>query len=87
MKKYLIFIFSFAALYILFQLSTGAILTVLYKPDLSSMTAISNQEVVFEKTSNIPFFSIFIFLSSTIAYFLSQKIGRTSKASTDLLRL
>lgn len=84
MKKYMIFIISFTALYTVFQLSSGAILTALYKPDLSSMQSISNQEVLFEGTSYIPL--LFIFLSSTIAYFLSQKLGRTSKAPDELVK-
>ena len=83
MKKYLIFIISFAALYTVFQLSSGAILTALYTPDISLMQSTSSQEVVFGGTSNIPL--LFIFLSSTIAYFLSQKLGRTSKASDELV--
>jgi len=86
MKKYLIYINSFAALYLMFQISSGAILTLFYNPDLSSVQAIAGQEVVLERTTNIPFSFIFIFLSSTIAYFLSQKVGRTSKATNAFLR-
>ncbi|KAA0955922.1 hypothetical protein FQ087_15205 [Sporosarcina sp. ANT_H38] len=83
MKKYMIFIISFTVLYTVFQLSSGAILTALYKPDLSSVHSISAQEVVFAGTSTIPL--LFIFLSSTIAYFISQKLGRTSKAPDELV--
>ncbi|NYF23193.1 hypothetical protein [Sporosarcina sp. JAI121] len=86
MKKYMIFISSFAALYLLLQISSGAILTLLFKPDLSSVQAIAGQEVVIERTSSIPFSFIFIFLSSTIAYYLSQKSGRNSNAKNAILR-
>jgi hypothetical protein len=83
MKKYLIFIISFAFLYTIFQLSSGAILTALYTPDIPLMQSTSSQEVVFGETSNIPL--LFIFLSSTIAFFLSQKLGKTSKAPDELV--
>jgi len=83
LKKYLIFIISFAALYTLFQLSSGAILTALYKPDIFLMQSTSNQEAIYGGSSTIPL--LFILLSSTIAYFLSQKLGRTSKASDELV--
>ena len=83
MKKYLIFIISFAFLYTIFQISSGAILTALYTPDISLVQFTSGQEVVFGETSNIPL--LFIFLSSTIAFFLSQKLGKTSKSPDELV--
>ena len=78
MKKYLIFISSFAVLYLLFQISSGAILTLLYTPNLSGVSSIPGQEVIAEKASIDSLF--IIFLSSTIAFLLSQKVGKTSKA-------
>ena len=82
MKKYLIFIISFTFLYTVLQLSSGAVLTALYKPGLSSVQSISNQEVVFGGASTSPL--LFIFLSSTIAYFLSQRLGRALKTPDEL---
>ena len=83
MKKYLIFIISFAFLYTILQISSGAILTALYTPDISVIQFTSSQEVVFGETSNLPL--LFVFLSSTIAFLLSQKLGRTSKSPDELV--
>lgn len=73
LKKYLVFIISFALLYTLIQISSGLILTALYTPDVSSV----GQQVVFGETTYTPF--VMIFLSATAAYFLSQKLGKTAK--------
>lgn len=73
MKKYLVFSISFLVLYILIQISSGLILTAFYTPDFSS----AGQEIVFGQTTYTPF--LMIFISATIAYLLSQKLGKTPK--------
>ncbi|MFC5589567.1 hypothetical protein ACFPRA_11745 [Sporosarcina soli] len=78
MKKYLIFILSFIALYLLIQVSSGLILTALYTPDIYSAGQLTHQEVVFMDPTYTP--TLLIFFSATAAYFLSQKLGKPSKA-------
>ncbi|MCG7334781.1 hypothetical protein MHZ95_05795 [Sporosarcina sp. ACRSM] len=77
MKKYLIFIISFIALYSLAQISSGLILTALYTPDIYSTGQLIHQEVVFTDPTYTPL--LLIFLSATAAYFISQKFGETAK--------
>ena len=78
LKKYLIFIISFIALYLLVQISSGLILTALYTPDIYSAGQLTHREVVFMDPTYTPI--LLIFLSATAAYFLSQKLGKPSKA-------
>lgn len=77
MKKYFIFILSFFVLYVAFQLLSGAILTALYTPDLSTIGGSLSQEVSFGKTNSIPLLGIL--LVATLAYALSQKSVKAVK--------
>ncbi|MFJ7977937.1 hypothetical protein ACIQZI_20005 [Peribacillus sp. NPDC096379] len=76
MKKYLVFIISFAIIYTVFQIASGLILTASYTPDYSSIEGNLSQTLVFGTTS-IPL--LVVLLTATLAYFLSQKKFRTSK--------
>lgn len=76
MKKYLVFIVSFALLYIIFQIFSGWILTALYTPDLTSMGDNLSQEVVFGQTSTLHLLATL--LIATLAYFLSRKLVKTT---------
>lgn len=77
MKKYFIFILSFLVLYFAFQILSGAILTALYTPDLSTVGGSFSQEVSFGKTNTIPLLGIL--LVATLAFILSQKSVKTVK--------
>ncbi len=77
MKKYLIFLSIFMVLYVVIQLAVGGILTAIYKPDVSSVT----NGVVYKLGAFTPTLSILI--SALIAYFLSQKLSKKSKARTN----
>ena len=77
MKKYLIFLAIFIALYLVFQLSISAILTAAYSPDTSS----AMNGVILKIGAYTPTLSIII--AALIAYFLSQKLSKTSKARTN----
>lgn len=74
MRKYMIFIISFAVLYAGFQLVSGALLTFFYKPDF--MAAVS-QEVTFLESSAMPM--IFLIITATAAYILSDRLGKNAK--------
>ncbi len=76
LKKYLVFIISFATIYTVFQIVSGLILTASYTPDFSSIEGNLSQEVVFGTTS-IPL--LITLLTATLAFFLSQKKFRISK--------
>lgn len=77
MKKYIVFIASFAVLYVLFQISSGFILTLLYKPEMSLVNSAS-QEIAFGKKDTTPLFTFGIFLTGTIAYFITEKLLKKS---------
>lgn len=72
MKKYVVFISSFVLLYIVFQILSGWLLTVLYTPNFSSINNNLSQEVVYGQTSIIPFLATLVI--ATLAYLLSQKL-------------
>ena len=76
LKKYLVFIISFATIYMVFQIVSGLILTASYTPDFSSIEGNLNQEVVFGTTS-IPL--LITLLTATLAFTLSQKKFRISQ--------
>lgn len=77
MKKYIIFIISFLLFYAVLQIVSGLILTAVYTPDPSILEGNHSQEVVVGGTSAMPL--LIILITATAAYFLSQKIGKTSK--------
>lgn len=72
MKKYVVFILSFALLYVVGQVLSGLLLTALYTPDLSSVNGNVGQEVEFGQISIIPF--LITLLVATLAYFFSQRL-------------
>ncbi|MED4531855.1 hypothetical protein [Metabacillus fastidiosus] len=76
MKKYLIFIISFVLLYVVFQISSGLLLTAFYTPNFYALSVSSQNEMIGE-TISIPLLATLII--ATLAYFLSQKIFKTSK--------
>ncbi|MEC2076332.1 hypothetical protein [Metabacillus fastidiosus] len=77
MKKYLIFIISFVLLYVVFQISSGLLLTAFYTPDFYALESVSSQNGVIGETISIPLLATLII--ATLAYFLSQKTFKTSK--------
>lgn len=79
LKKYLVFIASFAVLFMLFQIASGMLLTVLHTPDPTAINGAIGNEVVFGGTGTSSLFTIGIFLMGTVAYFIAQKINRTPK--------
>ncbi|MGG3926504.1 hypothetical protein ABET51_10955 [Metabacillus fastidiosus] len=77
MKKYLIFIISFVLLYVVFQISSGLLLTAFYTPNFYVLESVSSQNEMSGETISIPLLATLII--ATLAYFLSQKIFKTSK--------
>ena len=77
LKRYLLFIISFALLYTVYQLGSGIILTTFYTPDIYSP---GSQEIVPVQAFYSPLLEIF--LTASIAYFISQKTSRTQKEKT-----
>lgn len=62
-------------LYMLFELISGFILTMLYMPHFTPMNSGLNAEVVFASQSGLYFLgTLFI---ATLAYFISQRMFRT----------
>ena len=79
MKKYFVFIISFILLYTVFQILSGMILTFLYTPDFSAIDGSNlSQKVEFGEVTSMPL--IVTLLIATSAYFLSQKIFKTTKS-------
>lgn len=84
MKKYLMFILSFMLLFSLvtlsIQLLSGIILTSTYTPDVSeawNASAILPQEIeIISSGSPFLFRLLSVFLSATVAYFISQKFTK-----------
>ncbi|MFJ7934035.1 hypothetical protein [Sporosarcina sp. NPDC096371] len=74
MKKYLIFLAIFIGLYLAMQIAMGGILTILYKPEVTS----AKNDAVFKLASYVP--TVSIILSALIAYFLSEKLNKLAKA-------
>ncbi|MFU0792035.1 MAG: Integral membrane protein [Virgibacillus proomii] len=75
MKKIIIFSISFILLFLLFQVSAGLLLTLIYAPDITetwNINANLSQTVVLKSSSFlIPL--LFTLLSALIAYFISKK--------------
>ncbi len=80
LKKFTVFILSFAALFIAFQVGSGLILTAFYTPNLTSVPNDLSQEVSFGSASNPLLLAL---LTATVAYFLSQKKFTVSKNQTN----
>ncbi|MEG0438033.1 MAG: hypothetical protein RR587_02240 [Solibacillus sp.] len=78
MKKFTVFILSFAALFIAFQVGSGLLLTTFYTPNFTSVSNNLSQEVSFGSTSNPLLLAL---LTATVAYFLSQKKFNSIKNS------
>lgn len=77
LKKYGVFIISFAALYVIFQLLLGWVLTAFYSPNFSLMENSLSQKVEF---GEISYFSLINHLIiATLAYLVSLKFGQTSQ--------
>ena len=77
-KKYLVFLLSFAAFYVIVQIATGLVLTVSHTPDPYSTGGNSASEAVFGQALSPVSLVLFTLLPATFAYFLSQKIGKPS---------
>ena len=81
MKKYFVFIISFILLYTVFQILPGMILTYFYTPDFSAIEGSNlSQNVVFGEVTSTSMPLLVTLLIATSAYFLSQKIFKTSKS-------
>lgn len=72
MKKYILFLTSFAVFYGMFQIITGLILTALHTPNVTTMNTGISHEVAFGQAGNAPFMSLL--LIATLAYFFTQKL-------------
>jgi hypothetical protein len=68
MKKYILFLTSFAVFYGMFQIISGLILTTLYTPNFTGIS----HEVAFGQAGNFPF--MILLLIATLAYFFTQKL-------------
>ncbi|WP_100372365.1 hypothetical protein [Bacillus sp. FJAT-45037] len=77
MKRFFVFIISFAFLYMVMEVSVGWMLTAQYTPDLHAGEPFPSQEIEFGRVSVIPI--LMTFLIAAIAYFLSQKISITQQ--------
>ncbi|MFD1206782.1 hypothetical protein ACFQ38_16930 [Sporosarcina contaminans] len=74
MKRFLVFIVAFAFLHTAIQIASGWVLTAFYTPDLYSSAEVVRNEVTFGSVTHLPF--IFLMTSASIAYLISQKVGR-----------
>ena len=72
MKKYILFLTSFAVFYGMFQIITGLILTALHTPNVALMNTGISQEVTFGQAGNASFMSLL--LIAILAYFFTQKL-------------
>jgi hypothetical protein len=75
MKKYILFLTSFAVFYGMFQIISGLILTTLHTPNFALMNTGISHEVAFGQAGNFPF--MILLLIATLAYFFTQKLTAT----------
>ena len=75
MKKYILFLTSFAVFYGMFQIISGLILTIVYTPNFALMNMGISHEVTFGQAGNFPF--MILLLIATLAYFFTQKLTAT----------
>ncbi|MCT8137307.1 hypothetical protein H1D32_05845 [Anaerobacillus sp. CMMVII] len=75
MKRFLIFIVSFTLIYLLLQILSGFILTVMYSPPIENAKSSITSEVTFGRASYIPF--LIGLVASTTAYMASKKIEKS----------
>ena len=75
MKKYILFLTSFAVFYGMFQIISGLILTAFYTPNFALMNTGISHEVAFGQAGNFPF--MILLLIATLAYFFTQKLTAT----------
>ena len=80
MKKFLVFIGSFIVIFMAFQIVSGLILTASYTPSPSSIANDLGREVSFGNASNPLLLTL---LTAALAYFISQKKFRISKAQAN----
>ena len=78
LKKFLVFISSFVVIFMAFQIVSGLILTASYSPDFLSVNL--SREMSFGYDSNPLLLTL---LTATLAYYISQKKFRISKAQTN----
>ncbi|WP_338469639.1 hypothetical protein R4Z10_12540 [Niallia sp. XMNu-256] len=83
MKKYIVFISSFAVFYGLFQIVSGLIITAFHNPTFALMNSNLSQEVSFGNIGAFPLVTI-LFIA-TLAYFFTQKLG-TVKLKSVLIK-
>ena len=78
MKKYMIFALSLIILFIIFQVLSGLLLTLVYRPDIEeawNMSANLPQEAMITGTYTPFFLSLLITLiAASIAYFIPNKV-------------
>ena len=73
MKKYILFLTSFAVFYGMFQIISGLILTAFYTPNFALMNTGISHEVTFGHVGNFPFMSPFI--DRNVSLLLHSKIN------------
>ncbi|GAA0614378.1 hypothetical protein GCM10009001_34570 [Virgibacillus siamensis] len=76
LKKYIVFIVSFALLYSLYQILSGLVLTALYSPDLSLTDGTASQKAGFGQSSVLQLLAV-LFIA-TLSYFFSNKFINTT---------
>ncbi|WP_428907988.1 hypothetical protein [Niallia sp. Krafla_26] len=74
MKKYIVFLPSFAVFYGLFQIVSGLVLTALHTPNLMVMNPALSNEVTFGQTGALPL--ITLLFVATMAYFFTEQVTR-----------
>lgn len=72
MKKYILFIASFALFYGLYQIVSGLVLTAFYTPNFSLMNPALSNEVVFGNTGTAPL--LILLLIATLSYLFTHKM-------------
>jgi hypothetical protein len=75
MKKYILFLTSFAVFYGMFQIISGFILTAFYTPNFASLNTGLGSEITFGQAEILPFMNLL--LIATLAYFITLKLTST----------
>ncbi|WP_156151289.1 hypothetical protein [Domibacillus indicus] len=80
-KKYFVFLISFALLFTAAQIGIGLLLTLSYAPDFSSAGGSLDSQTAFGQTSLNETFAVIMFAAATLAYFLTEKLFKASSIS------
>jgi fructose-specific phosphotransferase system IIC component len=82
LKKYLIFGISFVLLFLIFQVLSGMLLTLMYTPHIEEAwnrsESLSNEVVITGNDSSFLFTLFMALISATIAYFITKKFIKSN---------